>query len=557
MSFDIEARAVNDEGTRVVLRGDRDFAVQLTQSNTIYEVGYNYDLKGKTVTIPEGCSLYFVGGKLKSGTIRGKNTEIIAGKRPIFESVKIEGTWNVDVAYPEWFGAKGNGEHDDREAIQACIDAPFSKIVLQNRATSYMVSMPLSIKRPIVIEGDGGNGTDTYAKIKASKKIDTIFVLKTGCVRSHFSNLYLDGNNICGAGFYSPQEKMESYLYVNTFTNVKVVFSEYGFRLNKLYGCVFNSCQANSISKIGFCFNKDLTDGSEGTTITAINCGSSTWHSKGGIGWYFNKLSYCNLISCGSDQNEVAYEFKNCSNFSIIGCGCEQSGTPMVFDKDGYSMGFTVSSFRITDLKKTAPYDWLVYSGGLYNTTFSGVYVNTKNKRAGDIYTRYSRSSIVVLDKSFSPARCTNAGTAVLFPSLQVTKNSTPAYEGQIYVDKKQMALSQKENEEIVWKKIYDENLNQIDWSKSNAVSTSGGYREFENIVFVNAKFTSKITAPTFYNIAVNLPMNELGETNLRITDNDGNEVEGVVARISSSTLQISGLKRGARYCLSGFYFKK
>lgn len=552
------AKVVSAPVETITLRSDKGFAEQLIHANTIYIITSEFNLKGKTVIIPEGCSLHFVGGKLVSGTISGDGTEINAGKRHIFDSITIKGSWNVDVAYPEWFGAKGDGQNDDTKAIQACIDAPFSKIVFQNRTTAYTVSKPIVVNRPVNIDGESGFGAGTYAKIQAAKKIEAIFYLKPGCVRSSFSNLYIDGNNRCISGFFSPQEKIDSYLYMNSFTNVKVVFVEYGFRLNKLYSCVFTSCQCNSISKIGFCFNKDLSDGSEGTTITAINCGSSTWHAKDGIGWYFNKLCYCNLISCGSDQNDIAYQFKNCSNFSIMGCGCEQSGTPVVFDYDGYSSGFSIASFRITDLNKTAPYNWLIYSGGLYNTTISGIYVNTKNKRAGDIYTRYAGSSITVLDNtSISPLRCTLAGTAIIFPSLQVTKNDKPGFEGQINLNDSQIAVAKKEGDALAWKTIYNESLKKLEWSSNNTLKTAGGYREFEKVVFVDARFTSKVNGTNFYNVAVNLPGNELGETFLRVTNDAGGEENGVVAKVSSSVLQVSGLKKDKRYCITGFYFRK
>ena len=550
--------ATNGVTRYIVLSSDKGFAEQVTQPNTIYEVRNDFDLMGKRAIIPEGCSLVFMGGIIESGTILGNGTEIIAGKRIIFDLVKLEGSWNVDMAYPEWFGAKGDGLNDDSNAIQACIDAPFSKIVFQNRATAYTVSKPIVVNRPVIIDGEYGFGPDTYAKIQASKKIETLFYLMQGCVRSSFSHLYLDGNNKSVSGFYSPQGKNESYLYMNSFINIKVVFTEYGFRLNKLYSCVFTSCQCNSISKIGFCFNKDLTDGSEGTTITAINCGSSTWHSKGGIGWYFNKLSYCNLISCGSDQNNVAYEFNNCSNFSVIGCGCEQSGTPVVFDYNGYSSGFTISSFRISDLNENAPYDWLFYSGGLYNTTIAGIYLNTKNKRAGDIYTRYAGSSITVLDNtSISPLKCTLSGKAVLFPLSQITNNAKPGFEGQIQIDNSHIAVANNDGVSLAWKTIYNESLNTLDWSNSNTLKTSGGYREFEKVVFLDAHFSSNIGGNNYKNVAVNLPENALGETFLRITDSDGSEESGVIARVSSTILQVSGLKKGKSYYITGYYFRK
>lgn len=48
-----------------------------TQSNTIYEIRYDFDLNGGEITIPEGCVLDFQGGKITNGTINLQATQII------------------------------------------------------------------------------------------------------------------------------------------------------------------------------------------------------------------------------------------------------------------------------------------------------------------------------------------------------------------------------------------------------------------------------------------------------------------------------------------------
>lgn len=68
---------INEGGMNyVVLRKDLSFAEQLTQTNTIYEIRYDFYLNGEEVTIPEGCILKFEGGKLKDGILRCNNTYV-------------------------------------------------------------------------------------------------------------------------------------------------------------------------------------------------------------------------------------------------------------------------------------------------------------------------------------------------------------------------------------------------------------------------------------------------------------------------------------------------
>lgn len=71
-------------------------AVMLNQSNTIYEIRYDFDLGGETVEMQEGCTLKFNGGSLGNGTIIGNKTSIDA-KCPIFtQNIIIRGNWKLN-----------------------------------------------------------------------------------------------------------------------------------------------------------------------------------------------------------------------------------------------------------------------------------------------------------------------------------------------------------------------------------------------------------------------------------------------------------------------------
>lgn len=57
-----------------ILRRDKTFAEQVTQSRCIYIIEYDFDLGGSTINMPAESLLLFAGGKLSNGTLSGTNS---------------------------------------------------------------------------------------------------------------------------------------------------------------------------------------------------------------------------------------------------------------------------------------------------------------------------------------------------------------------------------------------------------------------------------------------------------------------------------------------------
>lgn len=68
-----------------------------TQSGKVYVIKQDWDLKGQSVSLPEGCTLKFVGGCIKNGTLIGNSTVVrLKQEGPVFDDVRLQGSFNAN-----------------------------------------------------------------------------------------------------------------------------------------------------------------------------------------------------------------------------------------------------------------------------------------------------------------------------------------------------------------------------------------------------------------------------------------------------------------------------
>lgn len=80
----------------------------INQANTIYEIRYNFDLNGATITIPENCTLKFEGGKLSNGSFIFNRTILCGTPRiTLNDTNTITGTISEGVNV-DWFTGISN-----------------------------------------------------------------------------------------------------------------------------------------------------------------------------------------------------------------------------------------------------------------------------------------------------------------------------------------------------------------------------------------------------------------------------------------------------------------
>lgn len=171
LKFANRSTAVNQMGY-VILRKNKNLAEQLTQTNTIYEIRYEFTLD-EDITIPENCVLKFNGGSIKGNginTITGNKTKISAGKIKIFDNIINGGGFVGFEVFPQWFGAIADGITDCSDAIQAAIDfaannaipgnpwdilGPKNSLKIKLVAGEYLISKSIYAKSYTNIDGEG------------------------------------------------------------------------------------------------------------------------------------------------------------------------------------------------------------------------------------------------------------------------------------------------------------------------------------------------------------------------------------------------------------------
>ena len=77
----------------IILRESGTLAGQMSVQNAIYEIRYDFDLDGGTLTIPSGSILFFNGGSLENGTVVGAGTAIFGDY--VFDGVTFDGSFEI------------------------------------------------------------------------------------------------------------------------------------------------------------------------------------------------------------------------------------------------------------------------------------------------------------------------------------------------------------------------------------------------------------------------------------------------------------------------------
>ena len=332
----LEKNMVNNVNTLtqdMFYKGDPGSRVPNT--NTIFVIQNDFVL-AEDITIPDGCVLKFDGGNIRGAyTITGNKTGIKAGLVKIFSTnVMFAGTWNVVEAYPEWFGAKGDGVTDDTNSIQKSID--FSQKVILTQI--YKIALKPGSTNII-------NIPDKHSIIGKRVDFNTHNILiqeKTSCtVFDIGSYCSVEGLSIINSSLHLDQDIIG--FNVNKKTNVKIGACvsrnlTIGFKLisitSNIESCFVTDC------KHGF-----VTAGYSGSaSSTSLKLNNCYVTNSRNTAYVISSLAYSCLINCSADycalNGGYVYSITNSDDVSLYSCGCEFS--PKCINVSGYATAIKI-----------------------------------------------------------------------------------------------------------------------------------------------------------------------------------------------------------------------
>lgn len=292
-----------------ILRKDNTINSQIVDTNTIYEIRYDFTLDSD-LTIPAGCVLRFNGGSISGAyTLTGNNTKIEAAPTKIFgTNILIAGTWNVLFALPVWFGAIGDGATDDTNAIKNC----------------FLLKCPVSLRGNYVIS----QSVRAYNSISGN---GSSLIYNADCFLYYESaaDLTIDGININGQSL-----------------------SQFGIRFNNVQNVVMCNCTVENIG------NSSIAQVSAINFMISTSCKNAYIYNCRIKNVVYDSVGACSGIGFSNNSDDTTtnnhgLRVENC-RFEGFNTSREDSDCIKILSDNGLDTNVVISGCFFTGIGKRA-----------------------------------------------------------------------------------------------------------------------------------------------------------------------------------------------------------
>lgn len=230
----------------------------INQSNTLYEIRYDFDLDGVTIEMQEGCTLKFNGGKVHNGKIVFNKTNL-SGDIKCYTHIDGTLTDKLGTINVSWFNPYINVLNTDcSHIINEIFLLAYNHVNANKQETPMAIYFPhgryyiakelviptkVGVARKFYLYGDN---VGTTTELIAFGKRRRFVIGKSGGVSSDANelnitmrNLRIDANNLCDYACYLPLTSL-SYFDNCIFSsaNLANVYMTYSFS-NTFINCTF------------------------------------------------------------------------------------------------------------------------------------------------------------------------------------------------------------------------------------------------------------------------------------------------------------------------------
>ena len=331
----------------------------INQANTIYEIRYDFDLNGETITIPKNSILKFEGGSLSNGTIHSESTAFIDyNKLSFLRNVMITGTFRRNVSTLYVTRIFDISSYDSITEIINNALAISEDIYIEGSDIPYKASKTNVVTVPSnsKIRGDG------KAVIKAQDEHPAwTFLFNIRYANNvEFSNLIIDGNRENTLNSWEANH----LIYILSSTNIKI------------HGCKLSGARGDAIDiagkerddlPIGFCEFIEIYDNE------FTNCGRNclTLNSyRRNIEIHNNKFygyTYAQYLDCEPTYKDVDSGLMNnlvISNNLFDGRGQNHYPAILTLDSGIMPKEYNPDGYKFVDRVKVT--NNIIYNGAIH-----------------------------------------------------------------------------------------------------------------------------------------------------------------------------------------------